>query len=39
MRLHGWIHAMRRRHRRLPLRDRLRQRRRIRVELALNAKK
>jgi hypothetical protein len=37
MSLHGRIHAMRQRRRRLPLRDRLRSRRRL-VELGLNAK-
>jgi hypothetical protein len=36
MRLHGRIHAMRQRRRRLPLRDRLRSRRRL-VELGLKA--
>jgi hypothetical protein len=37
MRLHERIHAMRHRRRRLPLRDRLRRRRRL-VELGLKAK-
>jgi hypothetical protein len=37
MRLHERIHAMRQRRRRLPLRDRLRSRRRL-VELGLKAK-
>jgi hypothetical protein len=37
MRLHERIHAMRQRRRRLPMRDRLRHRRRL-VELGLKAK-
>ena len=37
MRLHERIHAMRHRRRRLPLRDRLRRRRRL-VEIGLTAK-